>query len=188
MTNATRPRLATIWLDGCSGCHMSLLDMDERLIDIASVADIVFSPTVDTKEFPENVDVTLMEGAIGSDEDVEKARKIRSRTKILVSMGDCALTANVVSMRNLFTVEDVLARAYDEPGSGNVPEPRPGESRAPKRYVPKLQTKARPVHEVVEVDYFLPGCPPPADAIHYTITELLAGRAPDPSHLTRFGR
>ena len=104
----SKARVATLWLDGCSGCHMSLLDMDERLLDLAGKIDVVFSPLVDQKEFPENVDVALVEGAVSSDEDLEKIRKVRARSRLLVSLGDCAVTANIPSMRNPFKVQDVL--------------------------------------------------------------------------------
>src|SRR5579885_2498363 len=98
----TRPRLATVWLDGCSGCHMSFLDLDERLIELAQKADLVYSPLVDAKEFPPDVDVTLVEGAVSSEEDFHKIKIVRERTKTLVSLGDCAITANVPAMRNPF--------------------------------------------------------------------------------------
>src|ERR1035437_10131046 len=80
-----RVRLATVWLDGCSGCHMSLLDTDERLLELAKAVDVVWGPLVDSKEFPENVDVTLVEGAISSEEDLHRIKLVRARTKILVS-------------------------------------------------------------------------------------------------------
>ncbi len=178
-----KPRVATIWLEGCSGCHMSFLDMDERLIELAAKMDLVFSPIADIKEFPDEVDVTLVEGAVNTDEDLEKIRKVRSRTKILVSFGDCAVTGNVPSMRNEFTVKEVLDRAYVENADVNQGRPTFGEAG-----VPGLLPRARPVHEYVPVDLFLPGCPPPADAIYTVITELLAGNLPDPAALTRFGR
>ena len=98
----SKARVATLWLDGCSGCHMSLLDMDERLLELAGKIDVVFSPLVDQKEFPENVDVALVEGAVSSDEDLEKIQKVRARSRLLVSLGDCAVTANIPSMRNPF--------------------------------------------------------------------------------------
>lgn len=172
-------RVATTWLDGCSGCHMSLLDMDQRLIDLADKIDLVYGPFVDLKEFPENVDLTLVEGAISSEEDLEKIHLIRQRTKTLLSLGDCALTANVPSMRNPFPVDSVIDRAYGE-NSEN-----PGV--LPSSAVPKLLKQARPVHEFVKVDVCVPGCPPDADVIHFTITEILNGRVPDLSTLTRFG-
>ena len=110
----SKKRIATVWLDGCSGCHMSFLDMDERLLAIAGAADLVYSPLVDAKEFPENVDVTLVEGAVSSEEDLHKIKLVRERTKILVSLGDCAVTANVPGMRNPFGTKAVYDRAYRE--------------------------------------------------------------------------
>ena len=175
----SKPRVATVWLDGCSGCHMSLLDMDERLLELAGKMDLVCSPYVDQKEFPENVDVTLVEGAVSSNEDLEKIHLIRSRTRVLVSLGDCAVTANIPSMRNPFSAQSVLDRAYVE----NVTL-RPG---APKEGVPTLLPQARPIHEFVSVDVFVPGCPPSADTIYTLLSELLEGRVPELSSKTRFG-
>lgn len=174
-----RKKLATVWLDGCSGCHMSFLDMDERLIELASKADLVYSPLVDAKEFPPDVDLTLVEGAVSSEEDLHKIRKIRQRTRLLVSLGDCAITANVPAMRNPFPVLAVYDRAYRENATL-----APG---TPNEVIPRLLPYARPVHEVVPVDVFVPGCPPSADVIYYALTELLEGRKPDLSTRTRFG-
>jgi NAD-reducing hydrogenase small subunit len=176
----SKAKVATVWLDGCSGCHMSFLDMDERLIGLADKINLVYSPLVDHKEFPPDVDVTLVEGAVSTDEDVEKIRHIRARTKILVSLGDCAVTGNVPSMRNPFGSDAILARAYDE----NVDL----QKQRPIVHLPTLLPQSRPVHEVVRVDVFVPGCPPPADAIHQIVSELLAGRTPNVSELTRFGK
>jgi NAD-reducing hydrogenase small subunit len=175
----SRMRLATVWLDGCSGCHMSFLDMDERLLELAALADLVYSPLVDAKEFPENVDVTLVEGAVSSEDDLHKIRRVRERTKTLVSLGDCAVTANVPGMRNPFGTKAVYDRAYLE----NVTLD-PG---TPTQIVPALLPTSRPIHEFVNVDVFVPGCPPSADTIYYVVTELLAGRRPDVASKTRFG-
>lgn len=173
-------RLATVWLDGCSGCHMSFLDMDQRLLELAPFIDLVFSPLVDHKKFPPDVDVTLVEGSVSTDEDIEKIEKIRSHTKILVSLGDCAVTGNVPAMRNPFDTESVYHRAYFE--NTDI------QKQKPTLHLPTLLDRVRPVHEVVKVDLFVPGCPPPADAIHYVVTELLAGRMPHPGTMTRFGK
>jgi len=175
----SKVRVATLWLDGCSGCHMSLLDMDERLLELAGKIEVVYSPLVDRKEFPENVDVALVEGAISSDEDLEKIRKVRERSRLLVSLGDCAVTANIPSMRNPFKVKDVLNRAYVENTTLS-----PG---APTASVPILLPQARPIHEFVKVDVFVPGCPPSADTIFLVLSSLLEGKTPDLSAITRFG-
>ncbi len=175
----SKPRLATVWLDGCSGCHMSFLDLDERLLEIAELADIVYSPLVDIKTYPPDVDVCLVEGAVSSEEDLHKILLVRERTRTLVSLGDCAVTANVPGMRNPIGVQPLLDRAYVE----NVTL-RPG---APTSDVPALLPMARPVHLVVTVDVFLPGCPPSADLIHHALVDLLEGRVPDTSG-ARFGR
>lgn len=173
-------RLATIWLDGCSGCHMSLLDMDERLIDLAERVEMVYSPLVDTKTFPEHVDITLVEGAIGSEEDREKLRLIRQRTRLLVSLGDCAVTGNISALRNTFSVDQVMQHVYHDT-AGLHPQ-------VPAHGVPRLLTRACPLHEIVHVDVFVPGCPPPADAIYFVLCELLAGRIPELADKTRFGK
>jgi NAD-reducing hydrogenase small subunit len=175
----SKKKLATVWLDGCSGCHMSFLDMDERLIELAGKVDLVYSPLVDNKEFPAHVDVTLVEGAVSSEEDLHKIKAIRGRTKLLVSLGDCAVTANVPAMRNPFPVESVYDRAYRDTATLS-----PG---TPTEVIPRLLRYARPVHEVVPVDVFVPGCPPSADVIYYVLTELLEGRKPELTEKTRFG-
>jgi NAD-reducing hydrogenase small subunit len=175
----SKARIATVWLDGCSGCHMSILDMDERLIELADRMELVYSPLVDTKEYPENVDVVLVEGAVSTEDDLEKIRTVRRRTRILVSLGDCAVTANVPSLRNRFPVEAVEHRAYLENAEFN--------QQVPRDIVPRLLPTSRPVHESVKVDVFVPGCPPSADTIHFVLTELLAGRIPDLTDKTRFG-
>jgi len=175
----SKKKLATVWLDGCSGCHMSFLDMDERLLTVVGLADLVYSPLVDAKEFPADVDVTLVEGAVSSESDLHKIKIVRERTKILVSLGDCAVTANVPGMRNPFGVKAVCDRAYRE----NVTFD-PG---IPDQVVPALLENSRPVHEFVTVDVFVPGCPPSADTIYYVVSELLEGRTPDVRLKTRFG-
>lgn len=171
--------MATVWLDGCSGCHMSFLDIDERLLALGELAELVYSPLVDAKEFPPDVDVTLVEGAVSNEEDLEKIRKVRGRTRILVSLGDCAVTANVPGMRNTFKVDELMQRAYVENAQTNV--------QIPLEVIPPLLKRSVPIHHVVQVDVFVPGCPPSADAIFQVVTDLLAGRTPDVGVLTRFG-
>ena len=172
--------VATYWLDGCSGCHMSFLDIDERILALAEKIDLVLSPLVDNKKFPEMVDLTIMEGAVATNEDVEKVRKIRKHSKIILALGDCAVTGNLPSMRNSFTLDEVYDRAYKENVTIKAQRPTLG--------LPALLPQARPIHEFIKVDIFVPGCPPPADAIYYVLTEILEGRTPNPSLMTRFGK
>jgi NAD-reducing hydrogenase small subunit len=175
----TKKKFATVWLDGCSGCHMSFLDIDHILLDLAGVIDLVYSPLVDNKEFPHDVDMTLIEGAVSNDEDLHKIKMVRERTKVLIALGDCAVTANVPSLRNAFGPIPILARAYEEKDLINA--------GVPDQVIPRLLPKVLPVHNVVKVDVFLPGCPPSASTILYALTELLAGRTPNISEHTRFG-
>lgn len=165
-----RPRIATAWLGGCSGCHMSLLDLDEKLIDLAARVDLVYSPLVDVKEYPEDVDAVLVEGAVANEEQLHQIRKIRERTRIVVSLGDCAVSGNVTALRNpLGSAGPVLNRGFAHAA------------------VPALLDRVLPVHEVVPVDVYLPGCPPSPELIGQVLEDLLAGRAPDLAGKLRFG-
>jgi NAD-reducing hydrogenase small subunit len=166
----SKPKLATVWLDGCSGCHMSILDMDERLLELADRVELVYSPLVDAKEYPPDVDIALVEGAVGNEEQAHFARLMRERTKIFVSLGDCAVTGNILAYRNPMPVEAIIDRVFAETAA-NGPV-------VPGREVPALLPEARPIHEVIPVDVFIPGCPPSADLIHHVLDELLAGRHP----------
>ncbi|UHD18228.1 NADH-quinone oxidoreductase subunit B family protein [Thiocapsa bogorovii] len=179
MSTPPKITVATTWLDGCSGCHMSFLDMDERLIELVQQVDIVYSPLVDTKTLPDHVDVGILEGSISSEDDLEKAHAFRKHCKILVSLGDCAVNGNVPAMRNHFKLADVVDRAYRDTVTFQPQTPTQG--------VPALLAVVKPIHGVVGVDVFVPGCPPSADAIWYVLSELIAGRIPEPSAVTRFG-
>jgi NAD-reducing hydrogenase small subunit len=172
-------RLATIWLDGCSGCHMSVLDMDEAIEAVAKKIDLVYGPLVDAQKFPEAVDVTLVEGAVSSQEDLEKILSVRQRSKLVVALGDCAVTSNVPAMRNPIPVRKLLERVYIEGADATPGVPTEG--------VPKLLKRALPIQEIVKVDVHVPGCPPPAATIVFVLTELLEGRMPDLGSRIKFG-
>lgn len=175
----SKMKLATVWLDGCSGCHMSLLDVDENLAVIAQKADIVYGPLVDAQEFPEGVDVTLVEGAVSNQDDLRLVQTVRRRSRLVVALGDCAVTGNVPSMRNGIPVKRLVEAVYVH---GVTADPKvPGDG------VPALLKRAVPVHEVVTVDLHVPGCPPKADAILYAAGELLAGRKPELATKVKFG-
>ena len=174
-----KAKVATLWLDGCSGCHMSVLDLDEGIAAVAQKAEIVFGPLVDAQEFPADVDVTLVEGAVSSQHDYEQIKHVREHTRLLVALGDCAVTSNVPAMRNSIPVKKLLDRIYVQ---GVDAKPR-----IPADGVPTLLKRAVPLHEVVKVDLFVPGCPPPAAAIGFVLGELLEGRMPDLSGKVKFG-
>jgi len=174
-----KARIATVWLDGCSGCHMSLLDMDEAILAVAKRIDVVYGPLVDAQEFPKNVDVTLVEGAVSSQDDLEKIRLVRQHSKLVVALGDCAVTGNVPAMRNSVPTRKLLERIYVEGAQENRGIPLNG--------VPPLLRQAVPIHEVVKVDLHVAGCPPPASAIAFVIGELLDGRVPDLTAKVKFG-
>lgn len=169
-------RLATIWLGGCSGCHMSFLDLDEWLFELAQHVDLVYSPLADVKEYPEHVDVALVEGAVANEDNLHLIRQVRERTRILIAFGDCAVTGNVTALRNLLgDPEPLLHTIYVEraDGAGAMPH-APG-------IVPPLLDKVHPVHKIVPVDVYLPGCPPPAPRIRALLEQILAG---EETHLT----
>ena len=178
-TPSPRLRFATVWLAGCSGCHMSFLDLDEWLFELAQHVDVVFSPVAsDVKEYPERVDVCLVEGAVANADNLELALQLRQRTRLVVSFGDCAVTANVPGLRNLWAHVDggsrqsVLDRGYLELADTGAQHPHaPG-------IVPELLERVLPLHEVIPVDLYLPGCPPSAERIRAAIEPLLAGRMP----------
>jgi NAD-reducing hydrogenase small subunit len=180
MSSAT-PKLclATVWLAGCSGCHMSFLDLDEWLFDLAEVADIVYSPVAsDAKTYPDNVDVCLVEGAVANTDNLAMARILRERTRVVVAFGDCAISAHVPGLRNRLAAEPgggaaaVLERAYLE-----LADRQPQIPTAPG-LLPVLLERVLPLHEVIAVELWLPGCPPPAARIRLVLEALLRGELP----------
>ena len=174
-----KARIGTCWLDGCSGCHMSLLDMDEAIVDVLAKADIVFGPLVDAQEWPEGVDVAVIEGAVSSQDDLDLVTEARERSSIVVALGDCAVTGNVPTMRNGIPTRSLLEQIYVD----SVDE----QPQIPTVGVPALLKQAEPLQAHVKVDVHVPGCPPSAESILYVITELLEGRVPDVGSKQRFG-
>ncbi len=176
-------RFATAWLGGCSGCHMSFLDLDEWLIDLSERVELVYSPLVDAKDYPDGVDVVLVEGAVANEENLHMAHRLRANSRFVVSFGDCAVTGNVTSLRNpLGLALEVLRPVYVENGDLNARIP------ADEGVVPVLLDKVLPLHQVIPVDFYLPGCPPPADRIRSVLADLLDGKMPQlPPEQRSFG-
>jgi len=174
-----KKKIATVWLGGCSGCHMSLLDIDERILDVAALADIVKCPIVDGKDLPE-VDITLVEGSVTSDEHYHEILHIRKQSKAVVALGDCAVMTNITGMRNYFNLKDVVDAAYADAISNDK------EGKIPNHpALLKLNEKVVPLQEVIDVDFVIPGCPPDADTIFYVLFEFLNDRIPNLSDVKK---
>ncbi len=177
---ATQPasgklRVATASLAGCFGCHMSLLDIDERITGLIDLVDFDRTPLTDIKRVGD-CDLGLIEGGVSNTENVEVLRAFRRHCRILVAVGACAINGGIPAMRNNFDLRECLEEAFiDGAGLHNSGVPNDPE-------LPLLLDQVHPIHEVVKVDYFLPGCPPSADVIWTFLSELLAGEPFSLSH------
>jgi NAD-reducing hydrogenase small subunit len=168
----SKPKLATCSLAGCFGCHMSLLDIDERIFELAELFDIDKSPLDDKKKFDSIVDVGFVEGGCSNEHNVQTLHEFRIHCKVLVAVGACAINGGVPALRNSFGLRECLETTY----VGDTPDadhfiPYDAE-------LPLLLDRVYPAHEIVKIDYFLPGCPPSADVIWVGLKDLLAGRTP----------
>jgi NAD-reducing hydrogenase small subunit len=166
---ADKLRVATASLAGCFGCHMSLLDIDERIIPLVELVEFDRTPLTDIKDIGE-CDLGIIEGGVANQENVEVLLEFRKHCRILVSMGACAVNGGIPAMRNQFELRECLEESYVHGiGLGNTMIPNDPE-------IPLLLNKVHPIHEVVKIDYFLPGCPPSGDTIWTFLTELLEGK------------
>ena len=167
-----KPTLATCSLAGCFGCHMSLLDIDERLFELLELVDLDRSPFDDKKEFDGRVDIGLIEGGCANEHDVALLRRFREQCGVLVSVGACAINGGVPAMRNPLPLRECLEETY-------LRGPALGERLIPDDdELPRLLDRVYPAHEIVAIDYVLPGCPPSADTIWSGLYGLIAGRRP----------
>lgn len=155
-----RARLATVWLSGCSGCHMSLLNLHGLLLELLSRHDLVYSPLLDIKEYPRHVDIALIEGAVANRDNLALAEKIRERTGVVISLGDCAVNGNVTGLRNPLDRDGMMRRCY-------------GEDNGPVAGSEELLARVVPLHQVIRVEGFIPGCPPEPSCILEKLGQFL---------------
>ncbi len=172
----SKVKIATTSLAGCFGCHMSLLDIDLRLLDLVQLVDFDRSPINDIKRVGA-CDVGLIEGGVCNAENIEILRDYRKHCKILVAVGACAVNGGLPAQRNHLDLRDILEEVYQ-----TSPGLAPGSAIPNDPELPLPLNKVHPIHEIVRVDYFVPGCPPPADALWKFLTDLIAGRTPVLGH------
>lgn len=170
-----KPRVATAALCGCFGCHMSFLDIDERILDLIELVEFDRSPINDIKHITQQCSIGLIEGGCATEENVEVLREFRRNCDILVSIGDCAITGGIPALRNMVPLGECLDVAYVHGPSVHNPS---GEVPNDVE-IPLLLDKVYPAHEVVKIDYHLPGCPPPADTLWAALTALLTDQPVD---------
>lgn len=168
----SKPKIATVFLAGCFGCHMSVLDIDERLMELAEVVDFSKSPLTDEKLFSTHCRVGLIEGGCATEENVHIVRQLRKNCDLIVSVGECALQGDVPSMRNTIPLQECLDEAYFKgPTVYNPLRLIPNDPE-----LPLLLNRVYPCHEVIKIDYFIPGCPARSDAIWEVLTALLSNK------------
>ena len=167
-----KPKIATTSLAGCFGCHMSLLDIDDRILKLIELVDFDKSPIDDIKKFTGRCLVGLVEGGCANEENVRVLQDFRRNCDILISLGDCAISGGIPAMRNGIPLEECLDEAYRKGPSVHNPDDKiPNDPE-----LPLMLDRVYPCHEVVKIDYHLPGCPPSADTIWEALVALLEGK------------
>lgn len=167
-----KPKIATASLAGCFGCHMTILDIDDRILKLIELVDFNKSPVDDIKRFTDHCLVGIIEGGCCNEENVKVLKDFRRNCTVLISLGDCAIMGGLPAMRNNIPVKECLEEAYlNGPSVYN-----PGRQIPNDPELPLILNKVYPCHEVVKIDAYLPGCPPPADTVWEALTALLNGQ------------
>jgi NAD-reducing hydrogenase small subunit len=171
----SKPRIATASLAGCFGCHMSLLDIDERILQLVELVEFDKSPINDFKKFRGRCAIGLIEGGCANEENVHVLQEFRKHCDILISVGECAVMGGIPAMRNMVPLKECLEEAFLKGPSVHNPQQRIPDDPD----IPLLLDRVYPCHEVVKIDYHLPGCPPSADCIWQALVALLNGKNPE---------
>ncbi|WP_457611809.1 NADH-quinone oxidoreductase subunit B family protein [Methanocaldococcus sp.] len=168
-------KIATTWLCCCSGCHISLLDLHEELLNLLENVELVHCPVLmDVKEIPDEIDVALIEGGIRNEENLEIAKEMRKKAKVVIAFGTCATFGGVPGLGNLYSNDEILEKVYK-----TTLTTKNDEGIIPSEEVPPLISRVKPLSEVIDVDYFIPGCPPNPEIIANIIKALLEGKEPE---------
>ena len=170
----SKPVIATASLAGCFGCHMSLLDIDEKILELIELVEFNKSPVDDIKTFTKQCDVGIIEGGCCNSENVEVLKDFRKNCKVLISFGECAIMGGLPAMRNGISVKECLEEAYL-----NSPTIEDNDIIPNDDELPMILDRVYPLHEIVKIDYYLPGCPPSAELIWEALTALLTGKEPN---------
>ncbi len=170
----SKPVIATASLAGCFGCHMSLLDIDEKILELIELVEFNKSPVDDIKTFTKQCDVGIIEGGCCNSENVEVLKDFRKNCKTLISFGECAIMGGLPAMRNGISVKECLEEAYL-----NSPTIEDNDIIPNDDELPMILDRVYPLHEIVKIDYYLPGCPPSAELIWEALTALLTGKEPN---------
>ncbi|MCF7790515.1 MAG: hypothetical protein K9M56_00830 [Victivallales bacterium] len=170
-----KPKVATASLAGCFGCHMSLLDIDDKILKLVELVEFNKSPVDDIKKFTERCAVGLIEGGCANEENAHNLQDFRRNCDILISVGDCAIMGGIPAMRNGIPLQECLQKAYLE--GPTIYNPTGKAPNGPD--IPLLLDKVYPCSEIVKMDYHLPGCPPPAETLWQALVALLTDKPLD---------
>ena len=181
-----KPKIALYWCSSCGGCEESVIDLGEDLLKLAQSAEIIFWPAAMDARFSDldaladgSIFASLINGAIQQEDHVDMARLLRKKSRYVIANGACAHIGGVIGLANLHRPEEALQRAYiDAETIANPSRIIPGYQPSPGCHLPRLLNRASTLDQVIEVDYYIPGCPPPSELVKNAISRLLENRLP----------